>query len=100
MPNIIRITESFTEVATKSIDDRNRLSIAEVANSVYKGITRFKIFQSANGDVLLRPVIEIPAQELWLHKNKEAREMVAQGIKESGQGKGKKLDESLLAPEE
>ena len=96
----IQISESFTEVATKTIDDRNRLSITEVANTVFKGITRYKIFQGSNGDVLLRPVYEIPAQELWLYGNEIARKMVERGIEEAAQGKGSALDESLLAPED
>lgn len=100
MPNIIQVTESFTEVAVKSIDDRNRLSITEVTNTIFKGIKRFKIFQGANGDVLLRPLVEVPALELWLHQDKEARDLVDQGIRESGQGKVRELDGSLLAPED
>src|SRR3989339_788752 len=100
MPQTIQITESFTEVATKSIDERKRLSIGEVAHSIFKGISRFRIFHGADGDVLLRPVVEIPAKELWLYKNKKALKMVEQGLQESAKGKGKKLNQSLLAPEE
>ena len=64
---------------------------------MHKRITRFRIFQGSDGDVLLRPVIEVPVQELWLHQNPQAREMVVSGIRESAEGKARNLDDSLLA---
>ena len=100
MAQTIQITESFTEVATKSIDERKRISIGGLAASLFKGITRFRIFRGAQGDVLLRPVVEVPAREVWLYKNKAALKSVRKGLRESAQGKTAKLDESLLAPEE
>jgi hypothetical protein len=96
MTNTIQINENFTEIATKTIDDRKRISISEAMDSVLTGISRFKIFRGEDGDFLLRPVVEIPVQEVWLYKNKTALKMVRKGIQESSQGKAKKLDMSLL----
>lgn len=56
-----------------------------------QGVPRFKNFQGANRDVLLRPVVEVPAQELWLYKNKDALKSVRKGIRESARGKTVKL---------
>ena len=100
MAQTILITENFTEVTTKSIDERKRISIGGLAGSLFKGISRFKIFRGAQGDVLLRPVVEVPAQEAWLYQNKEALKSVRKGIRESARGKAARLDGSLLAPEE
>ncbi len=100
MAHTFQLIENFTEITTKSMDERKRTSISEMAGSLLKGITKFKIFQGANGDVLLRPVVKIPAHEMWLYKNKSALKMVKKGLKESAEGKAKKLDFSMLAPEE
>ena len=100
MANTIQISESFTEITTKSIDDRKRISISEAMGSVLSGISRFKIFRGNGGDFLLRPVVEIPAQEAWLYNNKNALKMVRRGLQESAQGKARKLNVSLLEAEE
>jgi len=40
---------------------------------------------------LIKPVVEIPASELWLFQNKEAFESVQKGLKEMSEGKISKL---------
>lgn len=92
----IQIQDTFTEIATKTIDDRNRILIGDAIKSLIDVVQRFKIFKNTNGDILLRPVVEIPARELWLFKNKKALKSVKKGIKQSSQGKTKKLDMSRL----
>jgi len=48
-------------------------------------------------NLLLMPVMEIPAKEVWLYKNKKAQAMVEQGLRESAKGKIKKLVKSLYS---
>jgi hypothetical protein len=45
---------------------------------------------------LLKPVVEIPASELWLYKNKEAFENVQNGLKDISEGKISKFDVDKL----
>ena len=44
------------------------------------------------GEVLLQPVVEIPASEAWLFRNKEAFESVKKGLKDASEGKISKLN--------
>jgi len=39
-----------------------------------------------------KPVVEIPASELWLFENKEALEGVKKGLKDVAEGRVSKLD--------
>jgi geranylgeranyl pyrophosphate synthase len=38
------------------------------------------------------PLIEIPASEMWLYKNKEALQSVQKGLEDAAEGKISKLD--------
>jgi hypothetical protein len=58
LPNdIIKINDEFAEVDTRTIDNRNRLTIGELA----LGFNRVRIYKNQSGEILLKPVVEIPA---------------------------------------
>jgi len=84
----IKINDEFQEIDTRTIDSRNRLTIGELA----QGFNRVKLYKSELGEILLKPVVEIPASELWLFNNKEALEDVQKGLKDLSEGKIIKLD--------
>ncbi len=84
---VLKIEDDFEEIATRTVDDRNRLTIAELP----KGLKRVRIYKNDRGEVLLRPVVEIPASEAWLFQNKEAFEHVKKGLKDASEGKISKL---------
>ena len=48
------------------------------------------------GVVLLQPIAEIPASELWLFQNPEAINDVREGLREASQGKVYRLDPEEL----
>ncbi len=83
----LRIEDEFEEIATRTIDDRNRLTLGELP----KGSKRVRIYKNDRGEVLLRPVVEIPASEAWLFQNEEALESVKKGLKDASEGKISKL---------
>jgi len=85
---VLKIEDEFEEVATRTIDGRKRLTLAELP----KGSKRVRIYKNDRGEVLLQPVIEIPASEAWLFKNEEALESVKKGLKEASEGKISKLN--------
>ena len=81
--NTIKINDEFAEIDTRTIDNRNRLTIGELA----QGFNRVRLYKNKMGEILLKPVVEIPASELWLFQNKEALENVQKGLKDISEGK-------------
>ncbi len=86
------IEEEFTEVDTRTVDDRNRLTLG----TLMAKIKRVRVSVNDRGDILLQPVVEIPASEHWLFNNKEARESVKRGLRDAAEGKISKLDTQEL----
>lgn len=88
MQNNIKINDAFQEIGTRTMDDRNRLTLGEI----FKGYKRVRLYKNDRGEVLLQPVVEIPASELWLFQNKEALESIQRGLKDASEGKITKLN--------
>jgi len=84
----IKIDDEFQEIDTRTIDERSRLTLGELI----KGCKRVRLYRNKRGEVLLLPLAEIPASELWLYKNKEVFESVQEGLKDAEEGKTSKLD--------
>ena len=92
MKNILKINDSFKEIGTRTIDERNRLTIGEIL----KGSKRIRLYQNDNGEVLLQPIAEIPASELWLFQNPEAINDIRVGLRDASQRKVSRLDPEEL----
>jgi hypothetical protein len=60
MNNILQVNDSFEEIGTRTIDERNRLTVGEIL----KGSKRIRLYRNDRGEVLLQPIAEIPASEL------------------------------------
>ena len=88
MKNTVKINDEFQEIETKTIDDRTRITLGDLV----KGYKRVKLYKNDRGEVLLQPITEIPASELWLFQNKEALENVKNGLKDASEGKISKVD--------
>jgi len=86
--NILKIEDEFEEIDTRTVDDRNRLTLGELL----KGSKRVRLYKNDRGEFLLQPVVEIPASEAWLFRNKEAFESVKKGLKDASEGKISKLN--------
>lgn len=86
--NVLKIEDEFEEVATRTTDERNRLTLGELP----EGLKRVRIYKNDRGEVLLQPVIEIPASEAWLFRNEEALKSVKKGLKDASEGKISKLN--------
>ena len=84
----VKVNDKFEEVGTRSIDDRNRITIGEI----FKGSSRVRMYKNDRGEVLLQPLVEIPASELWLFNNKKALKSVQKGLKDASEGKISKLN--------
>lgn len=67
-------------------DNKGRIQLGSRA----KNIVRYRIIEETDGKIILLPEVAIPANEVWLYKNKEALESVKEGLEQSASGKTKK----------
>lgn len=75
-----------------TLDVRKRVSLARLLPDFE--VSSFKAY--TEGDrIILEPMAEIPAHELWLYKNPKAYESVQRGLEQSEQGKIKKLNKDF-----
>jgi hypothetical protein len=68
-------------------DAKKRLSLG----ALHHLVSSYAIYQSPNGEVLLKPVEIVPANEAWLHRNPEALASVKRGLQQSAEGKTRSL---------
>lgn len=86
----IHIEDDFSEVESKTIDERNRIVLGMLKK--LPETRRVKVYVNSQGEYLIRPIVEIPASEAWLYKNKKALASVRRGLKQAAEGKTSKLD--------
>ena len=91
MGQTLRINDDFEEVGILSADDRNRVTLGKYL----KNFKRLKVYQDSRGEILLVPVVEIPASELWLYQNQDAMESLQRGLADAKAGRTveKKLED-------
>ena len=77
---ILRDAE-FEPVSEARIDAKHRVALGKVVGPV----TSFKIYRNAHGQIILDPMVSIPAHEAWLFKNKRAAKLVRQGLEDAKQ---------------
>lgn len=66
-------------------DAKKRLTLPEALAAA--GATAFNVYKNAVGQIVLDPVLAVPAAEVWLYRNPAALAAVQQGMKESAEGK-------------
>ena len=88
----LRVEDEFVEVATHSVDDRHRVTLGDLV----RDIRRVRVYRNARGELLLQPVVEIPAAEAWLYRNAEALAAVRQGLDDAAAGRLQPLNVAKL----
>jgi len=68
-------------------DAKGRISLGKLA----QGVSGFKVHQDEVHRIILIPLVEIPAREQWLLKNKEALSSLKESIKQSEKGQVESL---------
>jgi len=89
----INVDEKFTSVGIKTVDSKNRINLGEkILNAITpeSKADAYKVFIGNEGDILLRPVIAIPAKEAWIYENPEVLKEIRQGLTDAKEGKTKK----------
>lgn len=73
----------------------NFFEVAEVRPDIKRRVTlkhadlrkMYRVYENALGQMILDPLVMVPASEMWLYENKEAIASVRKGLKESREGK-------------
>jgi len=81
LTKIVRDNE-FSEVAEVKSDGKYRVTLKKVKSAG----KMYRVYENNAGQVLLDPIVTIPACEAWLFGNKDALASVRKGLRESNQG--------------
>ncbi len=76
------------------MDSKKRITIGKLAPD---DVTSYDAELLENGVIVLKPKVEIPAEEAWLFKNRNALESVKRGLEESAAGKISELENEFWA---
>ena len=68
-------------------DAKGRISLGKLA----LGVSGFEVYQDKVHHIILIPLVEIPAREQWLLKNKEVLSSLKESIQQSEKGQVKSL---------
>ncbi len=71
------------------VDSKKRITIGKLAPD---DVTSYDAQFLEDGSIILKPRVEIPAEEAWLFKNKNALESLKRGLEDSAAGKISELD--------
>lgn len=74
------------------VDQKKRITLGKLAA---EEVSSYDVEVKDNGVIVLYPKVEIPAEELWLFKNKEALNAVKEGLRQSAVGKVSSLDKDF-----
>lgn len=66
-------------------DAKGRITLGKIA----EGVSSFRISEQPGGAYLLEPMVEIPAREGWLLRNKTALASVKKGLSQSAKGESR-----------
>jgi len=91
--------ERFKPAGNTILDSKKRITIGKkiLEEEPLKSmeIDGFEVFIGEEGDILLKPMANIPSRELWVHQNPEVLKSIQKGIRDIKEGrvtKVKKLD--------
>jgi hypothetical protein len=79
--------QAFIKAKTVRPDSKGRITLGKLT----KEFSGYTLKESADGTILLEPLVELPVRETWLFKNKQALASVEKGLKQSAEGKTKSL---------
>ena len=82
---------NFEEVAEARVDAKNRVALGKVLGM---RVSSYRIYRNNIGQIILDPLVAVPACEAWLFKNKDAMKRVQEGLEDARQGRLSKAKEN------
>ena len=80
----------FEEVTETRVDAKRRVCLGKVFSGP---VTSVRIYRNAHGQIVLNPLVSIPADEAWLFQNKQASHLVQRGLEDAKRGRFVKAKE-------
>lgn len=87
---------SFKYIDSKTLDEKNRVSLGKKVQALMVGMAVGKsmdIYLNSEGYILLRPMIQIPANEAWIWQNKEVRQSFARALEDMSTGRTTRVED-------
>ena len=84
--------EEFVAVTEARVDAKHRVGLGK---AMAHQATSFRVYRNAHGQIVLDPLVSVPAHEAWLFKNKRAAALVRQGLEDARQGRLVKAKEDF-----
>lgn len=76
--------DEFKEITETRVDSKHRVALGR---TIPGEVTSFRVYRNAHGQIILDPLVSIPAHEAWLFKNKQAFSSVQRGLEDAKQGR-------------
>ena len=83
--------EKFKSAGCSTLDSKKRITIGskilkeEPLN--HMEVNAFEIFIGDEGDILLKPMANIPSRELWIYQNPEVIKSIQKGLQDVREGR-------------
>lgn len=88
----LKVDDEFEEISTHTVDGRQRVTLGDLV----KDTRRVRVYRNARGELLLQPVMEVPAAEVWLFQHPEALTAVKKGLEDAAKGRVARLNPDKL----
>ena len=74
----------FEVITEARVDSKHRVALGR---TIPGEVRSFRVYRNAHGQVILDPMVSLPAHETWLFKNKRASALVQKGLEEARGGR-------------
>ena len=93
--NELLVKEKFKLVGVGSLDSKKRITLKDKVMKepplAHMEVDAFEILIGDEGDILLRPMANIPSRELWIYQNPKVLKRIQRGLQDVQDGKIKEV---------
>jgi len=82
----------FEELTEARVDSKHRVALGR---TIPEQVRSVRVYRNVHGQVILDPMVSIPAHETWLFKNRQASALVQQGLEDARRGRLVKAKEDF-----